>query len=151
LFIFCERSKSRAYFHNDGDIHYFTHFEGNKSSLLFKFFLGAYKVMMGYYSNLLVKDQFPVNIFNSRIVRLGQDFMAPFWIFSRSEFCLSYLGMDDAVMQTNIRLRSVVCAKAGSREIKKMECELFVGLQGLERFVIHEQKRETEVRLINGR
>jgi hypothetical protein len=59
--------------------------------------------------------------------------------------------MDDAVMQTNIRLRSFVCAKAGSHEIKKMEFELFVGLQGLERFVIHENEKLTHVNLVSGR
>jgi urea transporter/murein DD-endopeptidase MepM/ murein hydrolase activator NlpD len=147
-FIFCEASKSRAYFRNDGDIHYFTHFDGNRSSLLFKFFLGAYKIMMGYYSNLLVKDQVPVNMFNNPVIRLAQDFIAPFWIFTRSEYTLSYLGMDDALMQTNIRLRSVVKAKIGKQEIKKLECELFIGSVGLERFVIHEDKQITEVRLL---
>ena len=151
MFIFCEKSKSRAYFRNDGDIHYFTHFEGNKSSLLFKFFLGAYKVMMGYYNNLLVKDQFPVNTFNNWLVRLGQDFIAPFWIFSHSEFSLSYLGTDDALMQTRFRLRSVVIAKAGNREIKKMECELFTGPHGLEQFVIHENEKEITVNMSSDR
>ena len=151
MFIFCEKSKSHAYFRNDGDIHYFTHFEGNKSSLLFKFFLGAYKIMLGYYNNLLVKDQFPVNMFNNWIVKLGQDFIAPFWIFSHSEYSLKYLGMDDALMQTKFRLRSMVCAKVGNREIKKMECELFIGPHGLERFVIHENEKEITVNLVSGR
>jgi hypothetical protein len=106
---------------------------------------------MGYYLNLQVKDQFPVNTFNNEIVKIGQDFIAPFWIFSRSEYNLKYLGMDDALMQTNIRLRSTVCAKVGSREVKKMECELFVGPLGLERFVIHENEKVTNVKLVSGR
>ncbi len=151
MFIFCEKSKSRAYFRNDGDIHYFTHFEGNKSSLLFKFFLGAYKIMMGYYSNLLVKDQFPVNTFNNWIIKLVQDFVAPFWIFSHSEFNLRYLGMDDALMQTRFHLRSVISAKAGNREIKKIECELFTGPHGLEKFVIHEDEKEITANLVSDR
>ncbi|TRZ73142.1 MAG: peptidase M23 [Bacteroidetes bacterium] len=151
MFIFCEKSRSHAYFRNDGDIHYFTHFEGNKSSLLFKFFLGAYKIMLGYYNNLLVKDQFPVNMFNNWIVKLGQDFIAPFWIFSHTEYSLKYLGMDDALMQTRFRLRSMVCAQVGNREIKKMECELFIGFHGLERFVIHENETEITVNLVSGR
>jgi hypothetical protein len=151
MFIFCEKSKSRAYFRNDGDIHYFTHFEGNRSSLLFKFFLGAYKVMMGYYSNLLVKDNFPVNTFNNWIVKLGQDFIAPFWIFSHSEFTLRYLGMDDALMHARFRLQSVISAKIGNREIKKMECELLTGPHGLEQFVIRENEKEITVNLVNDR
>ncbi|MCX6268798.1 MAG: urea transporter [Bacteroidetes bacterium] len=150
-FIYCEKTKSRAWFRNDGDIHYFTHFEGDRTSLLHKFFLGAYKVMMGYYHNLLVKDQYPVNTFNNRVAGLIQDFVAPFVLFTRSEYSLRYLGMDDALMQTNIRLRSEVSARIGRHEIKRMGCDLFVGADGLERFAIHENEKETEVKLIRGR
>jgi hypothetical protein len=105
--------------------------------------------MMGYYSNLLVKDQFPVNTFNNTLVKLTQDFFAPFWIFTRSEYSLSYQGMDDALMQTNIRLRSVVKARIGKQNLKTLECELFIGPVGLERYMIHEDKQSIEVRLVN--
>lgn len=149
-YIHCERTKSRAWFRNDGDIHYFTHFEGDRSSLLFKFFLGAYKVMTGYYKDLLVRDQYAVNTFNNRFICLLQDFVAPFVLFTRSEYILTYLGMDDALMQTNIRLRSMVSARIGRHEIKKMECELFVGHHGLEQFIIRENDEETNVQLITG-
>jgi murein DD-endopeptidase MepM/ murein hydrolase activator NlpD len=150
-YLYCEKTKSKAWFRNDGDIHYFTHFEGDRSSLLFKFFLGAYKVMMGYYRNLLVKDQYPVNTFNNRLVEVMQDFVAPFVIFTRTEYNLRYLGMDDALMQTSIRLRSEVSAKIGKQEIKKMECELYVGVHGLERFIIREYEKVTHVKLVSGR
>jgi len=149
--IYCEKTKSRTWFHNDGDIHYFTHFDGDRSSVLFKFFLGAYKVMMGYYPNLLVKDQYPVNTFNNQLVGLIQDFVAPFVLFTRSEYSLYYTGMDDALMQTNIRLRSEISARIGRHEIKKMECELFVGIHGLERFIIHENEKKTVVNLVSVR
>ena len=150
-FINCEKSKSRAWFRNDGDIHYFTFFEGDRLSVLYKFFLGAYKVTMGYYRNLLVKDQYPVNTFSNSLVGLVQDFVAPFALFTRSEYSLRYIGMDDALMQTNIRLRSEVSAMIGRHEIKKIECEMFVGVHGLERFIIHENDKETEVKLVSGR
>ncbi len=119
-YIFCEKSGSKAWFRNDGDIHYFTLFEGNRSSLLFRFFLGAYKIMMGYYRDLLVNDIYPVNTFNNRMVALLQDFVAPFWLFTRSEYSLVYLGMDDELMQTGIRMRSTTSVKVGNRNVKKL-------------------------------
>ena len=149
-FIYCEKTKSRAWFRNDGDIHYFTFFEGDRSGILFKFFLGAYKVMMGYYRNLLVKDQFPANMFNNRMIGFLQDFVAPFILFTRSEYNLRYLGMDDALMQTNIRLRSEVSEKIGNRELKKMACELFIGSQGLDQFIIRENETEIKVKRVCG-
>ena len=150
-YIYCERTKSRAWFRNDGDIHYFTFFEGDRSAILYKFFLGAYKVMLGYYKDLQVKDQYPVNTFNNALAGLVQDFVSPFIIFTRSEYLLSYLGMDDALMQTNIRLRSEVSARIGSYELKKMECNLFIGIHGLERFIIRENEKETAVKMVSGR
>lgn len=146
--IFCEKTNSRAWFRNDGDIHFFTHFDGDHSSLLFRFFIGAYKIMMGYYPNLLVKDTFPINTFNNRALGLLQDFTAPFFLFIRSEYSLNYLGMDDELMQTGIRLRSVSSASIGGHEVKKMVCEMFIGLHGLERFIINENEKTTEINLL---
>jgi len=58
--------------------------------------------------------------------------------------------MDDALMQSNINLKSTVTAMIGSREVKKMECELFVDQHGLNRFIIHEKEKSTEVNLNPG-
>jgi len=150
-FIHCEKTRSRAWFRNDDDIHYFTYFDGDPSSVLFKFFLGAYKVMMGYYPNLHVKDQYPVNTFNNPLVGLMQDFIAPFVIFTRSEYNLSYLSMEDVLLQTNLHLRSEISASIGSHEIRKMKCDLFIGTLGLDRFSIFENDKETIVKLVSGR
>ena len=145
--IFCEKTNSRAWFRNDGDIHYFTHFEGDRSSILFRFFLGTYKIMMGYYPDLLVKDLYPIYTFRNRLLGLLQDFAAPFFLFIRSEYSLNYIGMDDELMQSGIRLRSLSSARVAGHEVKRMECEMFISSQGLERFVIKENERTTEVKL----
>ncbi|MCX6242464.1 MAG: urea transporter [Bacteroidetes bacterium] len=145
--IYCEKTKSRAWFRNDGDIHYFTHFEGDRSSLLFRFFLGAYKVMMGYYPGLLVKDSYPIYTFSNPILGLLQDFVAPFFLFISSEYSMNYTRMEDEVMQTGIRLKSLASAKVGRREVKRMECELFIGAHGLQEFVIKENNITTQVKL----
>jgi len=149
--IFCEKTNSRAWFRNDGDIHYFTYFEGDQGSVLFRFFLGAYKIMTGYYPNLLVKDVFPIHTFSNPFMEIIQDFTAPFFLFIRSEYSLHYLGMDDELMQTGIHLRSMATASIGGREVKRMECLMHVGPHGLEQFVIKENDRTTEVKLLNER
>jgi len=60
-FLYCLKTKSKAWFKNDGSIHYFTHFEGNKNSLLFYFYLGAYKVITGFYKGLQISDNYPIH------------------------------------------------------------------------------------------
>ncbi|MCX6280557.1 MAG: urea transporter [Bacteroidetes bacterium] len=149
--IYCKKTNSRAWFRNDGDIHYFTHFEGDRSSLLFRFFLGAYKIMLGYYPDLLVKDTYPVYTFSNKILGLLQDFIAPFILFLKADYSLNYIGMEDELMQTGIRLRSVSKATFGGREMKRMECEMFISPQGLERFVIKENSKTTQVKLVADR
>ncbi len=51
-YIQCAKTKAKAYFVNDGTVFYFKHFEGNKKSLLFYFYMATYKMMLGYYKNL---------------------------------------------------------------------------------------------------
>ncbi|MCK7534437.1 MAG: hypothetical protein MZV63_27165 [Marinilabiliales bacterium] len=52
----------KPYFVNEGDIFYFTHFEGDKHSLLYHFYLGSYKVIYGFYRGLEDEDHYPVNV-----------------------------------------------------------------------------------------
>jgi hypothetical protein len=107
--------------------------------------------MMGYYRDLLVKDSYPVNTFNNRLIAVLQDFAAPFRLFTKSDFRLQYLGMDDELMQSDIRLRSETSVTVGRRIVKKIEFELFISSHGLERFVISENEKVTEVILIHQR
>jgi len=147
-YLFCQKTNSKAYFRNDGDIHYFTHFEGARSSLLFRFYLGAYQIMMAYYPDLLVKDNFPLHTFTNPIICILQDFLAPFYLFIRSEYTLSYLEMKDELLQTNIRLKSSASAWIGTRNVKKMECEMFINSRGLEHFLIQENEKLINVKLL---
>lgn len=149
-FIHCRTSRSKAWFKNDGDIHYFTHFEGDRSSLLFRFYLGAFKIMMGYYPDLVVKDTFPVHTFNNTPIRIIQDFAAPFVRLTKSEYTLHYLSMEDDLSQIGIRLKSVTRASIGNFELKKLVCEMFIGSHGIEQIVFHEKQKSTEITLIAG-
>lgn len=148
--IYCRTSKSRAWYRNDGDIHYFTHFEGDRSSLLFRFYLGAYKVMSGFYPGLVVKDSLPVHTFNNTPIRLIQDFIAPFFRLTRSAYTMQYLSMEDDLAQTGIRLRSETLATVGKHELKKLICEIYVGGNGIEQIIFHEKQRSTMITMNSG-
>jgi urea transporter len=148
-YIYCTASRSKAWFRNDGEIHYFTHFEGDRESLLFRFYLGAFKVMMGYYRNLDVHDVYPVNTFNNRLLVLIQDFVAPFWQFTRSEYRLQYQGMDDELMQSGINLKSHSTLNAGRRALRRMDTRMLVTPDGIESIVFTEKNRTIEARIVS--
>ena len=61
---------------------YFTAFYGNKNSLLYYFYLTAYKVFLGNSENIVIKDNMPLNVIkNKRISTWLHDFIAPFFSY----------------------------------------------------------------------
>lgn len=107
-YIFCHHSKSAAYFVNDGTLLYFTSFTGDRSSLLYHFYLGAYKMLLGFYKGLLIEDMVPLFQVKTGIQRWFQDFLAPFHIFQIIWYQLEFVSQNDALHPTEITLRSSV-------------------------------------------
>jgi urea transporter len=104
----CTKTGSTAWFKNDGTIFYFTHFNGDRSSFLYYFYLGSYKVVLGYYKNLAVDDVYPLAIFRNHLMKFIQDFVAPFHIFMKAGYELRYLNMMDDLSSSSIHLESTV-------------------------------------------
>ncbi len=82
----CEKTKSYAWFANDGVMFYFYDFEGSRKSLLFQFYLGLYRVLLSTKTPLEVVDSFPLMYFNKRPVQVVQDLFAPFYLFSKAGY-----------------------------------------------------------------
>jgi hypothetical protein len=59
--------------------------------------------------------------------------------------------MDDELRQTGIRLRSLTRASIYRQEVKKMECELYIGTHGLEKFSIREKEKTTDIKVVAER
>ncbi|MEW5846458.1 MAG: urea transporter [Bacteroidota bacterium] len=78
LFIKCTKTNSKAYFELDDVYFYFTHFEGNKKSLLYKFYLAAYRIPLTYFEGIETSDSIPINKTFSGLILYLHDFIAPF-------------------------------------------------------------------------
>lgn len=110
-YIYCHKSKSTAYFVNDGTMFYFFDFEGNRKSLLFHFYLAAYRVLLGCYEKVDVTDSVPLIHFNSKIFQWIQDFVAPFYLFTRADYTSLYSQIDNIHEPSKVTLQSNVVAK----------------------------------------
>ena len=110
-YMYCHTSQSIAWFKNDGQLFYFTHFEGNRDSLLYYFFLGAYKVQFGFYKDLQLSDQFPLNLVFSKRALFFHDFIAPFFFYKKGKFQLSYDEIDNDLAPEKITLKAQACQK----------------------------------------
>lgn len=78
LFIKCSSTDSKAYFEVDDVYFYFTHFEGDKKSLLYLFYLAAFRVPLTYFDGIEVADSIPTNKSFSGPLLYLHDFIAPF-------------------------------------------------------------------------
>jgi urea transporter len=112
----CSRTGAMAYFYNNGNIHWFLNFLGTRKSLLYYFYLGFYKVVTGYYQDLTIRDALPVDkLFTPQQLFL-QDFVAPFRIYKKGEYTLTFQTLDDDLYASSVVLEAVVTR--GRREMQ---------------------------------
>jgi hypothetical protein len=106
----CLRSHSVAYFHNDGVLFYFTQFQGSKKSLLYRFYLAAYRVLLSDEANLELTDEVPLHLYSSSLWRHLNDFIAPIYSLMKAQYTLNYgekpktFGDESLVLQSTTRL-----------------------------------------------
>jgi len=141
-YISCRLTNSKAFFVNEGDIFYFTHFEGDKRSLLYYFYLGSYKVIFGFYHGLMLEDHFPLNVLTRGPLRYIQDFLAPFYLFTKSVYKLEYNKSTDHISKPEIKLHSSATLNLSFKSVRQISFELLFDEDRLEKFIIIENKKE---------
>jgi urea transporter len=122
----CRETDSKAYFHNDGHLFYFTHFEGDKNCFLYYFYLGAYRIVLGFYNKLEVADSYPINAFRGGAVKFFQDFVAPFKLFMQGTFSLKYLKMEDNFTSSCIEMASKASLIAFDRKMDEIDFSMVI-------------------------
>ena len=136
-YIRCRETGAVAWFRFDESMFYFTHFTGSKSSLLFQFFMAAYKVPLGYYEGFEITDTLPVNmVFRGPLLWL-QDFIAPFHIFLKPVFKLRLEGSASELEPADIRLIAGVTRQIYGRKISDRGFEITLDEKGVSGFTIH--------------
>ncbi|GAB4325973.1 MAG: hypothetical protein Kow00127_18760 [Bacteroidales bacterium] len=117
-FLEAENSRARAWFRNDGRMFLFSHYEGPRNTLLFYFFLAAYRVPLGHYSGLQVTDRFPVHMLHRGPVKWLHDFIAPFHLILSGTFSLRFESQPDLLDEAPVRFSSKAIRTAAKRELK---------------------------------
>jgi len=140
-YIYCEKTKSYAYFVNDGTMFYFTDFEGKKSSLLFQFYLATYRQLLGYYETIAIKDKVPLIHFNNKLIGFLQDFFAPFYLFTTANYTSTFSYADNQYAPQNLILNSDIEAKIINYTFKKINYELELKDLKIQRFTIHRKNK----------
>jgi urea transporter len=148
-YIYCHNTGSKAYYKINDNLFYFTHFTGNKHTLLFYFYLSAYKVLLGYYKGMIIKDSLPLNVLHSRILIYLQDFIAPFWIFMKTNYTLGYQKKQEDFTSGEIAFLSSVEVKTGSFMHKKYNFSLQITNCKIQSFCISVGSKNVTATLLN--
>lgn len=135
-YLYCQKTKSIAYFVNDGTVHYFTSFEGDRSSLLYYFYLGAYRVLLGFYKQVKIDDVVPLQMVDRGLGLWLQDFLAPFKIYRNAAYQLQYKRVDNTMRPSEMELMATVRKNVFGKTTESFQFELVVGVRKIKSFNI---------------
>lgn len=108
-YFYCAEKKSTAWFVNDDTMFSFTSFNGNRKSLLYYFYLTAYKALLGYYPIIETNDYFPLHIVRRNSPGLWlHDFIAPFYQLVKVKYSSRQASADLPVNPSAITLETGV-------------------------------------------
>jgi hypothetical protein len=105
-YLFSRQHNAYAYFINNGTVFYFSNYFGTKKSLLYHFYLSAYKVVLSAEMNMTVTDNYPINVFGYHPLRWLQDIIAPFYIFIKIKYVSVHKTDGSMLSGGNIILQS---------------------------------------------
>lgn len=139
-YIECENSGAKAWFRTDDSMLYFLHFEGNRKSLLYRFYLAAFTVCYGNQNALKISDTYPLNMGYNPLNMVLQDIAAPFFLFFQSAYRVEYPASNDRLSESEILLNAETITKTFGREHKKFSHIIHldsIGISGLTTFDGH--------------
>lgn len=108
-YLYCKTTDSVAYYINDGSMFYFTAYYGDKKSLLYYFYLSAYKVFLVNPDSAEVTDAMPLHTIRNKKARIWlHDFIAPFYTYIRAGYSVRILSTDAVFDSKTITLASEI-------------------------------------------
>ncbi|HBX50001.1 MAG: hypothetical protein A2275_19200 [Bacteroidetes bacterium RIFOXYA12_FULL_35_11] len=147
-YIYCKDTESFAYFFFDGYVFYFKNFVGDKSSLLYYFFLGFYKIQTGFYKGLKLTDAFPLHHLFKKSSLFFQDFIAPFYIFYKAKYDVIYESADNDLSPSLIKISSVVEKSIFNKVVGKISYEVEITEKGFSKIIITDKEKLIQLKCL---
>lgn len=139
-YLYCQKSKSSAYFVNDGTMFYFTAFYGDRNSLLYYFYLVAYKVILSDHREFEITDKVPLhNLKNNRLLLFVYDFAAPFRQFMKACYSGGTAWCDNQTNPSRIRVNSLISVCLGNRELSSYKGTVIVSENRISEFTFESE------------
>jgi len=144
-YIYCAVSKAYAYFVNDGTILYFTSFEGEKDSLLYYFYLSAFKIFIGDYGSVTIHDTYPIHILFDGINKYLQDFIAPYYQYCKANYQskLEEINKDENTFKIN----AVLTKKVAKKLIETIDFQIIGDHKSIQKIVVNSDRSSFEINI----
>jgi len=150
-YLYCKETESAAYYANDGLMFYFTAFYGDKSSLLYFFYLSAYKVFLGDPVNTEMNDAMPLNaIQNKKIGIWLHDFVAPFFSYIRVWHSMKPDVANSHFDSKTFILNSKIYYSVFGRIRKESESKIILSGNCIKEFTYESNKSKIRAKCINS-
>ena len=94
-YFYCEKTKSTAYFVNNGTLFYFTQFYGNKNCFLYQCYINMHKLILSFYQDLELFDHVPINGLYNGAWKIAQDLLALSHLFLQTKYSMKCVSADD--------------------------------------------------------
>ena len=140
-YLHCGQTQSTAWFINDGTMFYFYDFEGNRQSLLFKFYTAAYRILLTTRKDLRITDELPLMYYRPALTAWLQDILAPFYLFSRVSYTSKCISSDNEFNPQNVTLESRVTVQPDQSQKQHHTFTLQFSNQQLSRITIKTHDR----------
>lgn len=133
-YLYSRETEAVAYYTCDNMMFYFTAFYGSRKSLLYHFFLTAYKILLAD-SDTIVRDNLPIHLLNSnKLLNSLNDFTAPFYNFVEAGYSEKTTKIDHALDTSAIELSTEILVSTFGKKSKYMNGSIKINHQGISSF-----------------
>jgi urea transporter len=123
-----------AYYTCDNMMFYFTAFYGSRKSLLYYFFLSAYKVLLSE-TNIPVDDNIPIHLLeNKKLISSLNDFTAPFFNFLKAGYTEKVEQIDHSLDTSEIEIKTEISISTFGKKSVKAKSKIRINQHGLDSF-----------------
>jgi len=145
-YILEKESGNTAYFVNNGCTYNFTGFYGKKASPLFYFYLSMYKILQADYPGKEISDEIPQDEAFSFPLITFQDFIAPFYLFLKSEYKIKQQYIDNQLQPEEMHFISHLEKKFFGKHIPGMSADIKIDKSNYY-LNIHSRKNEIIIKI----
>lgn len=110
-YFYCSATQSYAYFKCNKNTFSFTNYFGNRNTLLYHFYIAAYKILLSTDKPISIQDELPINSFGLSPLRWLQDIVAPFYVFLRMRYLSQVKVSTDQLGSGKIEINSTLTAQ----------------------------------------